>query len=615
MLEDIKSPSDIKSLDGKQLANLSNEIRNVIIDTVSKNGGHLASNLGMVEATIALHKVFNFPSDKLIFDVGHQCYAHKLLTGRYATFSSLRKSGGISGFTNKNESDYDVLTEGHSGTSLSSALGIAEANKLRGSNNYTVAVIGDGSLTNGLIYEALNNCSDKDINLIILVNDNEMSISKNVGGLHSYLSRIRTSKNYFHFKHGIEYVFAKIPLIGKPLAKMCLGIKNFFKRMFIKENIFEALGLSYLGPVDGNNIERLSNVLTEAKTKHSCCVVHMTTKKGFGYDFSEKNPEAYHSVSPFDKSKGVIPCNKRSFSDTFGDIICRLAQDDERICAITAAMCSGTGLCDFAQKFPDRFFDVGIAEEHAVTFAGGLSLSGLKPVLALYSTFAQRSYDELFHDISIQSLPLVLALDRCGLVEGDGITHQGIFDYSILSTLPGAKIYAPENYREFEYILKSTISEKGLSVVRYPKGCEITNYTKSFVSSKDGLYTYTENADKATVLIVTCGRLTYRAYCALEALKGKYNIGILKLIRVFPVDGELIRKFAHNAKLVYVLEENIKSGSMAEKIATLGLGTDVVVNAIDGYVEHGSLFDLYTQCGFTEEQIAAQIEEHMNGKI
>ncbi|MGM9645102.1 MAG: 1-deoxy-D-xylulose-5-phosphate synthase [Eubacteriales bacterium] len=614
MLEKIKSSKDIKSLPPSDLYKLTEEIRNTIIRTVSRNGGHLASNLGMVEATVALHKVFDLPNDKLVFDVGHQCYAHKLLTGRYEQFPTIRQYGGISGFPNRNESEYDVLNEGHSGTSVSAALGIAKSNELKGNDNYAVAIVGDGSLTNGLIYEALNNCSNEKLNLIILVNDNEMSISQNVGGLHKYLTRIRTSKKYFHFKRGIEYILAKIPLIGKPLAILCSKIKNFFKRMFVKETFFEALGLDYLGPVDGNNLDKMITVLTEAKKRHCCCVVHMKTKKGFGYEPAEKNPQLYHSVSPFDDEKGAKASDKYTFSDAFGDIVCECAKNDNKICAITAAMCDGTGLCRFAKEYPERFFDVGIAEEHAVTFASGLAVNGLKPILALYSTFAQRVYDQIFHDISIQNLPLVLALDHSGLVDGDGITHQGIFDYSIFSSLPSTVIYSPENYAELSSVIKKSLEYRSLSVIRYPKGCEITGYDKDvkFISGEDALFSYTDGAGSCDILIITSGRITYNAYCALELLRDKYSVGILKLIKVFPIDDEIIVNFAKNAKLVYILEEGIKSGSMAEKIcsamSTNGLSSKIAVRAIDGYINHGSLCDLYGECGFSKDQIASEIE-------
>lgn len=367
----------IKKMSLSELDALSQDIREIILDTVSKNGGHLASNLGMVEATIALHKAFDSPKDSIVFDVGHQCYAHKILTGRTKELSTLRKYNGLSGFLNKNESEHDILNEGHCGTSISAALGIAEANRISNKNSFVVAVVGDGALTNGMIYEALNNCSNKQLNLIILINDNEMSISQNVGGLHNYFSTIRTSKRYFSFKRRFELVLKHIPLGGNFLAKICKKIKDFFKLCFVKNNLFEDIGLAYLGPVDGHNIEKLTTVLDEAKAKQCVTVVHMITKKGKGYCFAEKHPEIYHSVSPFDKEKGVNISEKESFSTYMGKELCKIAEEDNSVCAITAAMCDGTGLTEFSKRFPDRYFDVGIAEEHAITFAGGLSVAGM----------------------------------------------------------------------------------------------------------------------------------------------------------------------------------------------------------------------------------------------
>lgn len=369
-------------------------------------------------SSFALHKVFDSPKDRIVFDVGHQCYAHKMLTGRINELDTLRKYNGLSGFPSKNESEHDVLNEGHCGTSISAALGIAEANRINNNDSFVVAVVGDGALTNEMIYEALNNCSDKQLNLIILINDNEMSISQNVGGLHNYFSRIRTSKRYFSFKRRFEHLLRHIPFVGNSLAKIFKKIKDFFKRWFVKNNLFEDTGLAYLGPVDGHNIEKLITVLVEAKAKRCVTVVHMTTKKGKGYCYAEEHPEIYHSVSSFDREKGVNISEKESFSTCMGKELCMIAENDSTVCAITAAMCDGTGLTEFSKRFPDRYFDVGIAEEHAITFAGGLSVAGMKPLVALYSTFSQRVYDQLFHDICIQNLPIVLALDRCGIVAG-----------------------------------------------------------------------------------------------------------------------------------------------------------------------------------------------------
>lgn len=605
MLEKIKSPQDIKELSYKELDELAGEVREKIIDTVSVNGGHLASNLGMVEATLALHMVFNMPSDKIIFDVSHQCYTHKLLTGRYDRFYTLRTYGGISGFCNRSESEYDVLNEGHSGSSVSAALGIAMANKLQELTDFTVAVVGDGSLTNGMIYEAINNCGEKNLRLIILINDNEMSISRNIGGLPNHLSKMRTSKKYFKFKHGLEKVLVHIPLIGKGLCAGVRKFKNFVKRLVVKSNMFDDMGLAYLGPVDGHNISHLVAVLEEAKTKGKCCVVHMVTHKGKGYLPAETDPDKYHSVGAFDPSKGVLDDGGKSFSAVAGELVTERAESDPKICALTAAMCSGTGLDGFAQKFPERFFDVGIAEEHAVTFSGGLSVSGLKPVLFLYSSFAQRTYDQLIHDISIQNLPLVLMLDRCGLVSGDGVTHQGIFDVSAFSTVPAVKIYSPETYEELGECFDSALKNGSLSVVRYPKGSESEYSRENFVKG-DGLC-YTENVKSAKIVIVTYGRLTRLACETAET--DPEGIGIIKLVKIFPADIKAIQSLIPSAELVYILEEGYKNGGIGEKIAsklrTDGLKTHI--HAITSFVEHGALNDLYKSCGFTVETITENI--------
>lgn len=606
MLEKIKSPKDIKELSYKELDELAGEIRTKILNTVSQNGGHLASNLGMVEATLALHKVFNMPSDKIVFDVSHQCYAHKLLTGRYDSFHTLRTYGGISGFSNRAESEYDVLNEGHSGSSVSAALGIAMANKLQDKTDFAVAVVGDGSLTNGLIFEAINNCGDKNTRLIILVNDNEMSISRNIGGLPQHLSKVRTSKRYFNFKHRLEKFLTHIPLIGRGLASLSRRFKNFVKRMLGKNTIFDDFGLSYLGPVDGHNIKNLVTVLEEAKTKGNCCVVHMATHKGKGYLPAEIDPDRYHAVGSFNLQEGSVAEAKYCFSDKAGEIVCTRAGSDPKLCAITAAMCSGTGLTEFSRRYPERFFDVGIAEEHAVTFAGGLSVNGLKPVLILYSSFAQRTYDQLIHDISIQNLPMILMLDRSGLVAGDGITHQGIFDVPAFSTIPNIKIYSPDSYAELENCFNIAVEDSYLSVIRYPKGCESEYPRERF--SGDGEILYTDNIDSAETVIITYGRLTELAFNTAEIQH--CNTAIIKLLKVFPVNYEKILSLVKNAKLVYFLEEGYYSGGIAEKIsARLGgeLGIKTYIHAITAFVEHGSLEDLYKSCGFTAETITENI--------
>ncbi len=608
MLETIKSPQDIKNLSMQEMETLAAEMRETILRVVSKNGGHLGSNLGIVETTIALHKEFNSPEDKIIFDVGHQCYPHKLLTGRYENFATLRTFGGVSGFPNRSENEHDALNEGHCGTSISAALGVATANKLKGSDAYTVAIVGDGALTNGMIYEALNNCADKDLNLIILINDNEMSISQNIGGLHAYLSKIRTSKKYFRLKRGTEKALLRIPLIGRGLAVCFKKIKDLFKLISLKSNFFEDLGIIYLGPVDGHDMKKLSIVLDEAKSKHKCCIVHINTLKGKGYENAEKEPDKYHGVSPFDLETGVTAGGGETFTSVVGEMLCEKAKTDKDLCAITAAMRDGTGLAAFAKQYPDRFFDVGIAEEHAVTYASGLAAGGMKPVLALYSTFAQRSYDQFMHDIAIQKLPFTLLLDRAGLVPGDGITHQGIFDVSLLSSIPNIHIYSPETYAELKSVFEKTYGSNDFSAIRYPKGAE-ESYTHAKEMVKNGdLFEYSKGIERAEIVIVTYGRMTKVANEAISLIGKKANVGILKLIQIFPLDMDAIMQYIGNAKTVYFLEEGYRHGGVSEKIASVLRGEKKVkIHAIETFVEHGVLKELYEFCGFTAENVAKNL--------
>ena len=481
MLENINSPRDLDKLDRAQIEALSREIREniidavfleslIVFDAVSKNGGHLASNLGIVEMTVALHRVFFVPQDTIVFDVGHQGYAHKLLTGRYGRFCTLRKYGGISGFTNREESEYDFVTAGHSGTALSTALGKAEANKLRHSDDYVVAVIGDGSFTNGETFEALDTCATlSDLRLLIVLNDNEMSISKNVGGLSRYFSRVRASRKYYDFKRGVEHFLNKIPLVGHALAKATKKVKDFIKRIVVGTNLFDSLGINYLGTVDGRDEARLEDVFREARRRACPCIVHVTTKKGSGYAPAESSPDVYHSVPPFDKDTGYEGAPS-GFSAEFGKIMCDMASDNDKLVAVCAAMTDGTGLAGFSEKYPDRFFDVGIAEEHAATFCAGLALGGYTPVFAVYSTFAQRIYDQMIHDVSLQKAHVVFAIDRAGIVASDGVTHHGLFDVAMMSTVPGMKIYAPDSFAELRRALGDAISSDGPVAVRYPKG-------------------------------------------------------------------------------------------------------------------------------------------------
>lgn len=614
ILKNISSPRDIKELSDSDLENLAGELRKKILETVSNNGGHLASNLGVVEMTIGIHRVFDAPEDQIVFDVGHQCYAHKLLTGRKDEFDTLRQWQGISGFTNRQESNYDPFGAGHCGTSISAAIGLASANQLNGKENYVIAIVGDGAFTNGMIYEALNNCTKNHLKLIIILNDNEMSISTNVGGLSRYLSKIRTSQKYFNLKDKTQSIFQKIPLLGGHLEKGTRKIKNHIKNIVVMENFFEHLGIDYIGPVDGTDIKKIETVLNEAKNKNECCLVHIHTIKGKGYEPAEKNPENYHSVGAFDLGNGVDDKKSgRSFSSVFGEILCKEAQDNQSICAITAAMTSGTGLNDFKLNYPKRFFDVGIAEEHAVTFCAGLSANGKTPVCAIYSTFVQRVYDQLIHDVAIQRLPMIMALDRCGLVAGDGITHQGIYDCSYLSSIPGIEIFSPETYDEMNQGLQYGFQTKNLVVIRYPKGPEL-EYDRSHYITCGELNYCDFSPDGYDVVIITYGRITKNAYDAIALLNNRYRIRLVKLVKVYPFNLEKVFSAIECANLVYILEEGIKSGGIGEKCAAEFAQSDrmkskkVVIRAIENpLIEQGDLTSIFSYYGFLPEQIAAEI--------
>jgi len=616
ILENISSPKDIKGLSYSELDILADELRNRVLNTVSNNGGHLASNLGIVEMTIAIHRIFDSPKDQIVMDVGHQSYVHKLLTGRQREFDTLRQWKGLSGFTKRQESIYDPFGAGHSGTSISAALGLATANRLNGNQNYVIAVVGDGSFTNGMIYEALNNCTKNNLRLIIILNDNEMSISENVGGLSKYLSRIRTSEKYFSLKHKTQMFFHKIPLVGDRLVSTTRKLKKRIKKRVMNENLFENLGLDYIGPIEGSNIKKLETVLREAKDKNKCCLVHVHTVKGKGYKPAEDNPEIYHSVGAFDLKSGVDPTKKNiDFSSVFGDILCREAEHNQSICAITAAMTSGTGLNEFRENYPQRFYDVGIAEEHAVTFGAGLSANQKTPVCAIYSTFTQRVYDQLIHDVAIQKLPMIMALDRCGLVPGDGITHQGIYDCSYLASIPGIEIFSPETYAEMEQSFNHAFHHCGLVVIRYPKGAEL-EYDRSKFKALDGLNYLDFSTDPYEIAVITYGRITNSAYDAIKLLNNKCHIRLIKLVKVYPLDFGKIFSLIEEARVIYILEEGIKSGGISEKISSEFAQNDVMrtkkvlIRAIENpLMEQGDLASLYTSYGFQPEQIAAEIED------
>jgi len=612
MIEKINSPKDIKGMNLRELRALCGEIREKIIDTVSKNGGHLASNLGMVETTIAIHKVFDTPHDIIIFDVGHQSYTHKMLTGRAKSFGTLRKTGGLSGFTNMEESEHDCFTEGHSGTSLSQALGISASLSLKGDERYVVAVVGDGSFTNGMIYEALNNCKTLGKHLIIILNDNEMSISKNVGGLSGYLTRIRTSRKYFNVKHNVKNFFSKIPWLGKHLISGARHVRDFIKKVLLSYNLFEALGVDYIGAADGNDLGKMINVLLEAKTKDVCTVVHIHTKKGKGYAPAEADPETFHSVGPFDRESGELKCSGcKTFSDVFGETVCSLAAEDESICAVTAAMEDGTGLASFKEKYPKRFFDVGIAEEHAVTFTAGLAKGGAHPVLALYSTFAQRTFDQIFHDMAIQKIGATVCLDRAGLVEGDGVTHQGIYDVAEFSAIPGVNIYSPDSLSELEQCIRESVRKDSLDIIRYPKGREPV-YDRSGFADKGEYAVCTVGEGQPACVIVVYGRAAAAAFDAAALYeKGTGRpVKVIRIKKIFPLPSGVLREIAKIKKVLFV-EEGVKSGGIGEKLGSAlaeeSIEAEYKVHAITGFVPHGSLCDLNEMFGFTPRKIADEM--------
>ncbi len=557
----INSPDDVKKLNNSELNALCAEIRHCLIQTVSKTGGHLASNLGVVELTVALHSVFSTPKDSIIFDVGHQCYTHKLLTGRFDRFGTLRKEGGLSGFMRPSESEHDSFITGHSSNSISAAYGIFEAMSRTDSTHASIAVVGDGAMTGGMVYEALNNAGDANGPFIVVLNDNKMSISKNVGAMARYFSVIRTKPRYYRFKHNFQKLLKSIPL-GKYVYAAMFRSKRALKNAIYKCNIFESMGFSYLGPVDGHDIAKLKNIFTIAKEQNRPAIVHVMTKKGKGYSFAEENPNAYHGVSSFDLEKGVTLSCAETFSSVCGRTLCALAEKDDKICAITAAMCEGTGLGTFAERFPDRFFDVGIAEEHAMTFSGGLAAGGMKPFFVVYSSFLQRSYDQIIHDAAIANIPVKICVDRAGIVGDDGETHQGLFDVAFLSTVPNMQIYSPANTAELEQTIKKVAQNNELCAIRYPRGT-VKNDTLFAYGDEE----FTVIGEKSDVAVLTYGRQFFEVYAAVQQLKEKgKNVTIIKLNKIYPLSDELI-KTVLGFKKVYFFEESLKSGSVGEHLA------------------------------------------------
>ena len=574
----VNSPEDLKKLNHDEIEILCGEVRQKIVDTTMQNGGHLASNLGVVELTVALHRVFDCPKDHIIFDVGHQSYTHKLLTGRYEDFDTLRQPGGVTGFTNRDESVYDCFGAGHSSTSLSAALGFAKADQLKGSDAYTVAILGDGAFTGGMIHEALNNC-DKDLRLIIILNENEMSISKNIGKFAGSLAKLRRKSGYFKAKRFTASFIKKIPLVGKGLFRTAVRLKKSLKNTLYGSNYFEDMGLYYLGPANGNKYEDVEALLNAAKSAGESVLIHLKTQKGKGHVSAEKKPEKYHGLRP----ASVYSKNPVDFSSKMGEALCTLAERDEGICAITAAMSSGTGLDGFAASYPDRFFDVGIAEEHAATFAAGLAANGLKPVFAVYSSFLQRSYDQMLHDVAIQRLPVVFCVDRAGFNHSDGITHHGIFDVAFVSQMPGIDIYTPVTYEGVARSLKRALEGQRPAVLRYPAGAEDPLVRSAFYSceaeEKIGVRCDFSGEKKSEILIVTHGRIVSECLKAENILsEAGRHVGIVLCEYLAPYDslaheiGEILHSI--RPERVVFVEEEIESGGfgmlIGEKLRSYG---------------------------------------------
>lgn len=612
LLSKINSPKDIKSLSNEKLVELSGEIRYKLIETVSGNGGHLASNLGMVELTVALHKVFDSPKDQIVYDVGHQCYTHKLLTGRYDRFSTLRTKGGISGFTRPTESEHDIFFSGHSATSVSAGLGLAKAKNLSGDNGYVISVIGDGSFTGGMVFEALNNGGRSGEKHIIVLNDNKMSISENVGAFAKYLAVIRSRPGYYSFKANTEKVLSKVPFgkkIVKELYKLKTDIKN---KVYEQSTFFEDLGYRYMGPIDGHNIDNLCDALNSAKAVNGPVVLHIITVKGKGYEHAEKDPSVFHGISKFDVDTGEAITSSKSYSDEFGDILSDFAKDDKTICAITAAMGIGTGLNKFSSLYPQRFFDVGIAEEHAVTFGSGLAKNGMKPVFAVYSTFLQRCYDQLIHDVSLQKQKVVLAVDRAGFVGEDGETHHGLFDVAFLSTVPEIKVYSPCDFSSLKEDFQKALYEEDSAVaVRYPRGTENTNTEKL---SKNCSEYFTYGDESSETVIVTYGRITSEAIEAVDFLSEKgRKVFLVSLNLIKPVPEKAVELLIKRKRVLF-FEEGQRSGGIGERLGSIllqsGFNGKYSATAVeDRFVEQASVSDLLANYGLDKEAMIKKISE------
>ena len=612
-LELIRKENDIKKLSDEQLDGLADEIRRFLIEKISRTGGHLASNLGAVELTMALHLTLDFPEDKLIWDVGHQSYTHKLLTGRSGGFDTLRKYGGMSGFPKRKESDCDAFDTGHSSTSISAGLGLVEARELLGQDHTVVSVIGDGSMTGGMVYEALNNASRLKSNFVIVLNDNHMSISENVGGISRYLNGLRTTQTYTEIKKGVEGTLKKIPGKGDRIVSQLRKTKSGIKQLFVPGMFFEDMGITYLGPVDGHDVRKLVKVLNEAKRVDHAVLVHVITEKGKGYRPAEENPSRFHGTGPFDIRTGE-PAEKSatdSYTEVFSKVLTDIARKDDKVVAITAAMADGTGLAAFRKYFPKRFFDVGIAEEHAMTFAAGLAAGGMKPVFAVYSSFLQRAYDQTLHDVCLQDLPVVIAVDRAGLVGSDGETHQGIFDLSFLSSIPNMTVISPKNRWEMADMLRFAVDYPHPVALRYPRG-EAYEGMKEFrapveYGKSEVLY---EEADIAVIFVGHMAELADRVRTGIR--DAGYKCSLINARFVKPLDTQLLDRLSRTHRLFVTIEENVVAGGFGGQVLEYASEAKLPVyirniGIPDDYVEHGNVEILRREVGLDCGRIVEQV--------
>lgn len=620
LLNRIEKPEDVKALTVRELEQLASELRHFIIDTVSQNGGHLAPNLGTVELTLALYSVFSFPEDKLVWDVGHQAYTHKILTGRKDAFKTLRKKGGITGFPNRSESVYDAFGVGHASTSISAALGMALARDAKGEKNQVIAVIGDGALTGGESFEALNNAGDLGTKLIVILNDNEMSIDANVGAMSEYLSRIRIAPQYARAKRDMGSLLMSIPHIGDKVYKTASHLKDGVRSVLVPGSLFEEMGFHYIGPIDGHNIALLEEVLTSAKEMEGPVLIHIHTVKGKGYKPAEQAPEKFHGVGCFDPSTGKSAKKAGcapSYTSVFSKALIDLAKDRPDILAITAAMPSGTGLKAFGQAYPKRFFDVGIAEEHAMTLAAGMAAAGMHPVIALYSTFAQRAYDQLIHDVCLQNLPVTLCLDRAGLVGEDGPTHHGVFDLSYLRQMPNMCVMAPKDEEELRHMLATAIAIEGPAAVRYPRGAGLgVPLTDSLETLPVGKAEVLQ--EEGTIAFLAVGTMVEKAKEAAAILKEEgIEAAVVNMRFIKPLDTELLGEMARTKRLLITAEENVLAGgfgsAVAEYLADHGIEVPLLRFGIpDRFIEQGTRRELLSLCGLQPDEMAERIRERLS---